>query len=144
LTAKSQPEETVFFLDRCLGRNVVAEALIAQGIRVERHDDHFPQDQTDAEWLPEVGRRGWIVLTRDKNFDKNQIELRALFNSGTASFVLTGKEMTGQQMADAYVAAMPTIVRFLEKFRRPFVARITRAGIVKVFLTSSGIIGKLQ
>jgi hypothetical protein len=39
---------------------------------------------------------------------------------------------------------MPTIGRFLKKFRRPFVAKITRAGKVKVFLTSSGIIGKLQ
>jgi len=83
-------------------------------------------------------------LTRDRNFDKNQIELKALYNSGTASFVLTGSQMTGQQMADAFVRAMPAILRCLKKFRRPFVARVTRAGNVKIHLTSSGIIRKLK
>jgi hypothetical protein len=133
----------VFFLDRCLGRNVIADALLAQGFRIERHDDHFPQDQSDDEWLPKVGAKGWIVLTRDKNFDKNRLELRALYNSGTASFVLTGAQMTGQQMAATFLSAMPTMLRFLKKFHRPFVARITRTGRVRIHLTSSGIIGKL-
>jgi len=50
--------------------------------------------------------------------------------------------MTGQQMADAYLIAMPVIIRLLKKFHRPFVARITRVGKVKIHLTSSGIIGK--
>ncbi len=133
----------VFFLDRCLGRNVVADALKTQGYRIELHDDHFPQDQTDADWLVEVGRKGWVVLTRDRNFDKNQIELKALYNSGTASFVLTGSQMTGEQMAAAFLSAMPTILRFLKKSHRPFVARVTRGGKVKIHLTSSGIIGRL-
>ena len=134
----------VFFLDRCLGRNVVADTLEAQGVQVEVHDDHFSQDETDTEWLVEVGRRGWIVLTRDRNFDKNQIELKALYNSGTASFVLTGSQMTGPQMAGAFLSAMPAMLRCLKKLHLPFVARVTRAGKVKVHLTSSGIIRKLR
>jgi PIN like domain len=42
-----------------------AGALRVAGAQIEVHDDHFPQDAPDELWLPEVGRRGWAVLTKD-------------------------------------------------------------------------------
>ncbi len=56
----------VFFLDRNLGKYTIAEALRQAGANVEIHDDHFQSDAKDEEWLGEVGRRGWIILTNDK------------------------------------------------------------------------------
>jgi hypothetical protein len=53
----------------------VAEALRAAGCTVEIHDRHFAQDAKDAEWLPEVGRRGWVVLTKDRHIRTRQSEL---------------------------------------------------------------------
>ncbi|MEO1685276.1 MAG: hypothetical protein AAFS06_18710 [Cyanobacteria bacterium J06631_12] len=35
----------------------------AAGAIVESHVDHFPIDAPDTEWLPEVSRRGWGVIT---------------------------------------------------------------------------------
>ena len=35
------------------------------GESVEIHDDHFAPDAKDEVWLVEVGKRGWIVLTKD-------------------------------------------------------------------------------
>jgi len=55
----------VFFIDRSLGRKYVAGALRTAGAKVEVHDDHFPQTTPDVEWLAEVGRRGWVVLSKD-------------------------------------------------------------------------------
>lgn len=41
------------------------EALRAQGETVEAHDSHFAQDASDVEWLGVVGRKGWVVLSKD-------------------------------------------------------------------------------
>lgn len=59
------------FLDYQLGRYTVADKLRAAGARVEAHIDHFPQAAPDTEWIPEVGRRGWVLITRDKNICRN-------------------------------------------------------------------------
>ncbi|MEZ5614602.1 MAG: hypothetical protein R3E35_05245 [Rhodocyclaceae bacterium] len=55
----------VFFIDRSLGRKQVAEAFREVGGTVEVHDNHFPQTTPDVDWLAEVGRRGWVVLSKD-------------------------------------------------------------------------------
>ena len=62
----SEPStEIVFFIDRCLGKRYIVEALKDTGIPVEIHDDHFPQAAQDVTWMPEVGKRGWIELEED-------------------------------------------------------------------------------
>jgi hypothetical protein len=63
-----------FFLDHQIGRYVVAEALRAAGARIEVHLDHFPGDKPDAEWIPEVGGRGWVLITKDQEIRRNPLE----------------------------------------------------------------------
>jgi hypothetical protein len=134
-SASRPPPDVVFFLDRCLGRNVVAEALRAAGCRVEVHADHFAHDTPDADWLHEIGRHGWVVLTKDDHIHKNQIEVAALLRSGASSFVLRAGDATGSGMAAAFVAAAPTIRRFQTNFKRPFVATVTLRGHVSMLCT---------
>lgn len=55
----------VFFIDRSLGQKVIAGRLRQCGVQVEIHDDHFPQNDPDEDWISEVGKRGWVVLTKD-------------------------------------------------------------------------------
>lgn len=52
------------------------DALQSAGVRVERHRDHFSPDCEDSEWLAEVGRRGWVVLTKDAKFRYRQVEFK--------------------------------------------------------------------
>jgi len=52
----------IFFIDRCLGTKL-ADSLRNVGATVEIHDDHFEQDIEDEDWLREVGKRNWVVLT---------------------------------------------------------------------------------
>jgi hypothetical protein len=89
------PPEFVFFLDRSLGRVHVSQALRALGADVKVHDDHFPLHARDSDWLPEVGRRGWVVLMKDKRIRRNQLERDALLAAGVRAFVLTSGNLTG-------------------------------------------------
>lgn len=79
-------ENAVFFVDRCLGKKCVASALRETGHRAEVHDDHFPQDAKDEEWLPVVGERGWLVITRDDRIRYHSLEAAAAPASGCSSW----------------------------------------------------------
>jgi PIN like domain len=75
------PEPLVFFVDRSLGRRVIPDALRGAGARVELHDDHFSQDAQDQVWLAEAGKRGWVVLTKDKHLRYRAVETNALISA---------------------------------------------------------------
>jgi hypothetical protein len=98
-------------------------------------DDHFPTKTEDTQWVPDVGRRGWIILSKDRHLRSNPLEQMALLKSNTHAFLLTAADLTGPEMANAFVAALPDMVRMIEKFPPPFVATVTPAGVVKVFYT---------
>lgn len=79
------------------------------------HDEVFEQDADDKVWLSEAGRRGWIVLMKDDRIRYRPGEQRVVLDSGVACFCLNpSKGMTGDQMADALVAALPRILRIVE------------------------------
>jgi PIN like domain len=120
----------VFFVDRSLGRHVVARALRIAGALVEVHDDHFAQDAPDEVWLPEVGRRGWAVLTKDERIRYRDAETTAAITARVALFIFTGKGMRGTAIADALVKALPAMRDLLRTHPRPFVAKVTRGGAV--------------
>lgn len=129
-------ERLTYFIDRSLGSFDVADALRKIGILVEVHDDHFAQDTTDATWLTEVGRRGWIVLTKDSRIRRHPLETAALLGAGVAAFIVTAGGLTGKEMAELISAAMPRIERVVAKQARPFIATITRGG--EVLLKAGG------
>lgn len=62
-----------FFIDRNLGSRIVAQALVNAGENVQVHDEHFPMDAKDEEWIPVVCQRGWIILTKDSRIAYRQI-----------------------------------------------------------------------
>lgn len=123
---------------------MVATALRAAGATVEIMADHFPQDTADAVWLEEVGKRGWIVLSKDKNLTHNHIEIVALLKSNTHSFVLTSGSITGAEMANAFVMALPQILGIAETSPPPLVATVSRGGSVRVTHTYSELQSSLD
>jgi predicted nuclease of predicted toxin-antitoxin system len=133
---ESRIELPVFFLDRSLGKHIVAEALRAAGQDVHIHDDHFRQDTTDEEWLRQVGQQGWIVLTKDQWIRRRSHERAALMQAGVKAFVLVAGNLSGRDMAEIFVKALPAIQRFISRHEPPFIAKVTRSGAVSL-LTSS-------
>jgi predicted nuclease of predicted toxin-antitoxin system len=130
------PEQAVFFLDRSLGKEKVAGALRAAGAHVEIHDLHFSPDARDDDWLQEVGRRGWVVLTKDKHIRRRATELAALRNARVSAFVLTSGNLTGEEMAAAFVRALKRMRRVAAQNRPPFIATVTRDGSVSILLSA--------
>jgi hypothetical protein len=129
---KKDPLETaVFFIDRSLGKRVIPDRLRETGLTVEVHDDHFAQNAPDEEWLTEVGKRGWYVITRDDRIRYRRLEAEAVRNARVGMFVVVSKNLTGPQAADAIVKAVNRIRRYIRSHRRPFLAKIYRDGRVE-------------
>jgi predicted nuclease of predicted toxin-antitoxin system len=108
------PESYIFFVDRSLGKYVVANALRAAGAVAEAQDDHFQPDAADEEWLAEVGQRKWIVLTKDNRLRYHPREKAALLRHGVRAFILTARDLRGEEMGLAFVKALPRIEKFLK------------------------------
>lgn len=128
--------EPVLFLDECLGSTDVPVALRAKGIRVEMLHDHFDLATPDTMWLAEVGKRGWVVLTKDQRIRRRRVEIDALMAASVAAFVLTSGNLTGVQTATAFVMAWPRIQKALRDHALPFVAAVDAKGSIR-FLTTA-------
>ncbi len=128
--AKSrQPPEITYFADASLG-HILVERLRENGFAVVAHDDLFAQGTPDTKWLPEVGRRGWPVLSKDARIRYTPAELEALGRAGVRLFVLIGGNLRSEQMAEAFSKAKDRMARLLRRERHPFVARINSQGKV--------------
>lgn len=112
----------VFFTDRDLGKQFPA-ILRTAGILVEAHHEHFAHDTPDDEWLPEVGRRGWVVLTHDQRIRYKSNERDAVMSNGVAMFVLIGT-IPHPALAHGFVATHGRVVAFLARHSPPFIAKV--------------------
>ena len=117
-----------FFLDYQIGRYVVAGALRNAGARVEVHLDHFRQAAPDTEWIPEVGRRNWVLITKDQNIRRNPMERAAYESARLRGFIVTGKDMDGQELAALLVRCLPGMVRRVAGKSGPLLFTISRGG----------------
>ena len=127
------PARVVFFIDRSLGRRIIPGALRDAGEEVRIHDEHFPQDAKDETWLAEAGKQGWVVLTKDKNIRYRAIELHALLAARVRAFVLTARgDLSGAEVGQIFVKALPAVKQLCETAEPPFIARVSRDGSVTI------------
>jgi hypothetical protein len=124
-----QPDVTLF-LDRALDFDTLYNALVQAGVPVVRHRDAFADDALDRDWLPVVGERGWVVLTKDKAMQHSEIERAAIQNARVPVFILVRSDLSGAEMASIFVKALPAILRILRTHTPPFIAKIYRDGSV--------------
>ena len=120
-----------FFLDYQIGRYVVAEALRAAGATVQVHIDHFDQAALDVEWIPEIGSRDWVLITKDAHIRRNPRERAAYLEAGLRGFVVTGKDMAGKHLAALLVRSLSGMVRRAAGRRGPLLFKISRGGTFK-------------
>ena len=113
---------TTFFTDRDLGKRFPA-LLRNAGISVEGHGDHFRDDAKDEDWIVEVGKRGWAVVTHDKRIRYKPNELAAVKAAGIAMFVLSGKAPHAV-LAQNFINTIDRVEAFVLKHKRPFIAKI--------------------
>jgi hypothetical protein len=125
------PERLVIYLDEnhCNNRHILAVLRTAE-IAVERHLDHFSRGTPDEDWLPLVGKNGWILLTTDKRIRYRANEREAVVRHKVRMFYFSKNDISGEQMGAALRKAIPEIKRLYDKVEPPFFAAITRNGEV--------------
>ena len=123
----NEPRELIFFTDRDLDRQFPA-LLRAAGVLLERHDDHFGPDTSDEEWIGEIGRRGWIAISRDARIRYSPLALSVLMECGAQLFVVVGK-LTTAEAAEAFLKWREKIAAAVASERGPFIAKIRRDGV---------------
>jgi hypothetical protein len=72
----------VFFTDRDLGNQIFPGILKGEGVRIERHAQHFPDNTPDEEWLPVVAARHWVALSNNLQIARRPVERDAVMDSG--------------------------------------------------------------
>jgi hypothetical protein len=132
--ARPLPDRTLF-LDHCLGATEIAKVLKANGQQVEVLADHFRLDCDDTVWLAEVGRRGWVVLSKDKAIRRRSVERNAVVAAGVYMFVLTSGEMSAAQMAAAFASAVKRIRKVVRDYEPPVLASVSSSGAVQLLTT---------
>jgi predicted nuclease of predicted toxin-antitoxin system len=139
----TQPKSITFFIDRCLGGRLIVEKLRDAGITVETHDDHFDKDAKDVDWLPSVGQRDWIVLTKDAKIGKNSLEKIAVANAGIRLFTLASQNLSGADMAAIFLKAIVPMQDFVRKHPAPFIAKIYRDGRIDMWKNDQTLLEEL-
>ncbi len=140
----TQLQPTTFFIDRCLGGKCIAEVLRRSGITVEIHDDHFDKGAQDVEWLPSVGQKGWVVLTKDARIGRNPLEKIAVANAGIKMFTLASQDLSGADMAAIFLESIIAMQEFLRKHPAPFIAKIYRNGRIDMWKDKQMLLEELN
>jgi len=124
------PEPLTCFIDECLGRRAVPDALKAAGVLVMLHHELFPAGTDDTAWLRALADRAdLVVLTKDTRIRRRTLERTALTAAGLKVFALSSGNLPGEAQAAAFVRALPRIRR-LARTPGPFIARVTATGAV--------------
>lgn len=109
-----------FFVDRSLGRHIVAQAIKAEGYTVHTMTDVYPDSAdetvTDVEWIARADHAGWIALTKDERITRRPDEQQALSKSHLRVFAIGNQHLTGPQMATYYVT---NLNRIIQRARKP-------------------------
>ena len=126
-------------MDRALGKHVISEKLKSYSrsdssgfnIKVICLDDKFPGRTPDEDWLKVVGDRGRIVITKDKRIRYRRAEFDIVKKHEVKMFTLTSGNLTGNEMAEIIVKAIPKIHKFIQTNEPPFIATIAKSGVIK-------------
>ena len=108
---RPDPAPTTLFIDRDAWSHKLDRALREAGIPIVAHRERFADDTPDPDWLAEVGRQGWAVLTRDQRIRHRPNELRAVREARLHVFALTSGNLTAAATAEIVIAAWPAIAR---------------------------------
>jgi hypothetical protein len=100
---------------------------------VERHADHFEPGVSDEHWLAVAAHNQWIILAKDEAIGRNPLELAMVKRARACVFTLASQQMTGPEMAEAFVKARHRIKQLARKHQGPFIAKVYRDGTVKMW-----------
>jgi len=90
--------------------------------------------ERDTDWIPEVTRRGWLIITRDRDISVNRAEIAAVRDHGARMVTLAGKEAIGTWSQLEVVMCRWRAIEALLEQPGPFIYSATRTGLRPVEL----------
>lgn len=79
-------------------------------------------------WLDAVGKKGWVVFSKDEAIRHRQNERDALIKAKVRAFFLTGGSATAEDNADIILRAMNRIEKLLTGKRKAIIAVVRSNG----------------
>jgi hypothetical protein len=134
---RGQPAEppTEFFVDRSLGRHVVADALRAEGLIVQTLYERYAETEEfieDEVWIREVTQDGLVILMKDDRIRRKPREQQAILESGARAFVVTNANLTGEQLAELFVGNRHRIIQ-RSRHAGPYIYGVYSGRLEKLF-----------
>jgi hypothetical protein len=125
----------ILFFDRSVGTTIPTilrnyGRRLRLEVRVEFHDQNFPQDEHDDVWLPEVGLWGWTVIGKDYSYHLRGPEISAIKQYGIGCFYLWGTHAHNWEVLRCFARAFDRIVAAEATAPKPFIFRVTRMGLL--------------
>lgn len=124
----------MIFVDRSIPRSV-AEALKLVRADVRWLEDEFPHDASDAEWLREMGIRGWLVIGRDRRIRYRPAEKQAILDYRVGYFCIAqDANPTRWEYLRLIVGTLDRMEMLFATTARPFIYGIYKDGAFRRLL----------
>jgi PIN like domain len=97
----------------------LAKIVAILGVDAVHLHDEFPPNTLDVTWIPEIGRRGWVVITADRGISKKPAERKALEEANVIS-VFMAKGFTTKpifELVSLFVKWWPDIDRSVQRVK---------------------------
>ena len=78
---------TTFYFDENLSWRL-AQMLAALDVKVTHQKQEFPSGMLDSDWIPEIGKRGYVLVTWDRKTRTRPAEAEALRKHGVTTIYL--------------------------------------------------------
>jgi PIN like domain len=119
----------VIFFDRSIPRGV------AEAVKQVREDACWLEDVfeegwiKDREWIPDVGARGWLVVSKDKKIRTRPEERRAVKENNVGCFILNYRQpLTRWEILKLVTSTLDEMEEKFANTPRPFMYLIDRNG----------------
>ncbi len=109
----------------------LADALQQRGRLVRMHKQVFPDRTPDRIWIPDVSRRGWIIVTRDRRLQRRHLEWIAFLRAKARVLWFKGERASNIEITEGFLTALPGIDKITAQLRPPYIIKITVAGYVE-------------
>lgn len=124
----------MIFFDRSIPRSV-AEALKLVRTDVRWLEDEFSHNVADATWLAEIGRRGWLVVGRDRRIRYRPAEKQVILDHRVGYFCITqDTNPTRWEYLRLVVSTLDEMERLFDVTERPFIYGVYKDGAFRRLL----------
>jgi hypothetical protein len=107
-----------FFFDNTFPPQIV-KILNILGVEARHLQDEFPAETNDVDWIPEVGRCGWVVITGDRGISRKPAERKVLEEANVIA-VFMAKGFTTKpifELVSLFLRWWPEIERTVSRVR---------------------------